>query len=110
MPKMDGIQATRQIATTTGLQHVRILMLTTYDTNAYVFAGLQAGASGCDRAQLVLSPTKKESSLRSDRGALGSPALPRLHMHHETALAAMSYTWHCIWTGSNNPTSPYRYR
>ncbi|HEU0042347.1 MAG TPA: response regulator transcription factor [Jiangellaceae bacterium] len=46
MPKMDGIQATKQIATTHGLQHVRILILTTYDTDAYVFEGLQAGASG----------------------------------------------------------------
>ncbi len=46
MPKLDGIQATRQIATTPGLRHVRILILTTYDTDAYVFEGLQAGASG----------------------------------------------------------------
>ncbi|MGW5366122.1 response regulator [Actinopolymorpha pittospori] len=46
MPGMDGIQATRQIATTNGLQHVRVLILTTYDTDAYVFEGLQAGASG----------------------------------------------------------------
>jgi DNA-binding NarL/FixJ family response regulator len=46
MPNVDGIQATKQIATTPGLQHVRILILTTYDTDAYVFEGLQAGASG----------------------------------------------------------------
>jgi DNA-binding NarL/FixJ family response regulator len=46
MPKVDGIQATRQIATTHGLQQGRILILTTYDTDAYVFEGLQAGASG----------------------------------------------------------------
>ena len=46
MPKMDGIEATRQIATTHGLQQVRILILATYDTDAYVFEGLQAGASG----------------------------------------------------------------
>jgi len=46
MPKLDGIQATRQIAATRGLQHVRVLILTTYDTDAYVFEGLQAGASG----------------------------------------------------------------
>jgi DNA-binding NarL/FixJ family response regulator len=46
MPRMDGIQATRQIAATKGLEHVRVLILTTYDTDAYVFEGLQAGASG----------------------------------------------------------------
>jgi DNA-binding NarL/FixJ family response regulator len=46
LPKMDGIRATRQIANTRGLEHVHILILTTYDTDAYVFEGLQAGASG----------------------------------------------------------------
>lgn len=46
MPTMDGIQATRQIANTRGLEHVHVLILTTYDTDAYVFEGLQAGASG----------------------------------------------------------------
>ncbi len=46
MPKLDGIQATREIATTPGLHDVRVLILTTYDTDAYVFEGLQSGASG----------------------------------------------------------------
>jgi DNA-binding NarL/FixJ family response regulator len=46
MPTMDGIEATRVISTTRGLERVRILILTTYDTDAYVFEGLQAGASG----------------------------------------------------------------
>jgi len=46
MPRVDGIQAAREIAMTPGLQDVRVLILTTYDTDAYVFEGLQAGASG----------------------------------------------------------------
>ena len=46
MPQMDGIEATRQIAAMAGLEKVRVLILTTYDTDAYVFEGLQAGASG----------------------------------------------------------------
>ncbi len=46
MPKLDGIQATSQIGTTHGLEHVRVLILTTYDTDEYVFEALQAGASG----------------------------------------------------------------
>jgi DNA-binding NarL/FixJ family response regulator len=46
MPKLDGIQATRQIASMPGLQNVRVLILTTYDADSYVFEGLQAGASG----------------------------------------------------------------
>ncbi len=46
MPKLDGIQATAQIAATHGLEQVRVLILTTYDTDEYVFDALQAGASG----------------------------------------------------------------
>ena len=46
MPVLDGLQATRQLAAMAGLERVRILILTTYDTDAYVFEALQAGASG----------------------------------------------------------------
>jgi DNA-binding NarL/FixJ family response regulator len=46
MPKVDGIQATSRIVKTPGLERVRVLILTTYDTDAYVFEALQAGASG----------------------------------------------------------------
>jgi DNA-binding NarL/FixJ family response regulator len=46
MPKVDGIHATAQIAGTRGLEQVRVLILTTYDTDEYVFEALQAGASG----------------------------------------------------------------
>ncbi|MER7364019.1 response regulator transcription factor [Nonomuraea wenchangensis] len=46
MPRLDGIQATAQIARTRGLEQVRVLILTTYDTDEYVFDALQVGASG----------------------------------------------------------------
>ena len=46
MPTLDGLQATRELAATRGLERVRVLILTTYDTDAYVFEALQAGASG----------------------------------------------------------------
>lgn len=46
MPKLDGIQATAEITGMPGLEGVRIIILTTYDTDAYVFEALQAGASG----------------------------------------------------------------
>jgi DNA-binding NarL/FixJ family response regulator len=41
MPVLDGIEATRRIAGRT-----RVLILTTYDLDSYVYAALQAGASG----------------------------------------------------------------
>ncbi|HEX6685681.1 MAG TPA: response regulator transcription factor [Candidatus Limnocylindrales bacterium] len=44
MPRMDGIEATRQIVAA-GLT-ARILMLTTFNLDEYVYAALRAGASG----------------------------------------------------------------
>ena len=45
MPHMDGIEATRQIVTG-GASQTRVLILTTYDLDHYVYAALTAGASG----------------------------------------------------------------
>lgn len=46
MPTLDGIRATGAIAETAGLEQVKVLILTTYDTDDNVFEALQAGASG----------------------------------------------------------------
>lgn len=46
MPVVDGIRATAEIAGTRGLEGTRILILTTYETDDYVFEALAAGASG----------------------------------------------------------------
>jgi DNA-binding NarL/FixJ family response regulator len=46
MPEMDGLEATRRIlASRSGLQ-MRIIILTTFDLDQYVYAALSAGASG----------------------------------------------------------------
>ncbi|HZD73656.1 MAG TPA: response regulator transcription factor [Actinomycetota bacterium] len=46
MPGMDGLEATRLIAGDDDLAGVRVLMLTTFDLDEYVFEALRAGASG----------------------------------------------------------------
>ncbi|NEW52443.1 response regulator transcription factor [Nocardia cyriacigeorgica] len=46
MPRVDGIRTTGRIAETSGLEQVRVLILTTYDTEDNVFDALEAGASG----------------------------------------------------------------
>jgi signal transduction histidine kinase/CheY-like chemotaxis protein len=46
MPRMDGIEATGQITATPETSAVRVLILTTFDLDEYVFAALRAGASG----------------------------------------------------------------
>jgi DNA-binding NarL/FixJ family response regulator len=46
MPVMDGIEATRRITADARTQDVRVLILTTFDLDEYVYAALRAGASG----------------------------------------------------------------
>ena len=41
MPRLDGLEATRRLAGET-----RVLVLTTFDLNEYVYEALRAGASG----------------------------------------------------------------
>jgi DNA-binding NarL/FixJ family response regulator len=46
MPVMDGIEATRQITSFQTAKPARVLILTTFDLDEYVFEALRAGASG----------------------------------------------------------------
>jgi DNA-binding NarL/FixJ family response regulator len=45
MPKLDGLEATRRILAAD--QEARILILTTFDLDEYIYEALRAGASGC---------------------------------------------------------------
>jgi DNA-binding NarL/FixJ family response regulator len=46
MPEMDGLEATRRILASRCGQDMRIIILTTFDLDQYVYAALSAGASG----------------------------------------------------------------
>ena len=46
MPGMDGLEATRRITMDTALSDTRVLVLTTFELDEYVFGALDAGASG----------------------------------------------------------------
>lgn len=46
MPRLDGIEATRRIAADPRSGATRIVILTTFETDEYVFEALRAGASG----------------------------------------------------------------
>ena len=46
MPVLDGIEATRQITSCPDTAGVRVIILTTFDLDEYVFGALRAGASG----------------------------------------------------------------
>ena len=45
MPTSDGVEATRRITTDPGC-HAKVIMLTTFDMDDYVYDALEAGASG----------------------------------------------------------------
>jgi DNA-binding NarL/FixJ family response regulator len=46
MPVLDGLEATRLICADPTLERTRVLVLTTFDLDEYVYAALRAGASG----------------------------------------------------------------
>ncbi len=62
MPVLDGLEATRQITADPATSHVRVLILTTFDLDEYVYAALRAGASG-----FVLKDTSPEELLAGVR-------------------------------------------
>ncbi len=77
MPIMDGIEATRRIARDERLAAARVVILTNYGLDEYVFQALRAGASG-----FVLKDSKPEELLHAlrvvaDGDALLSPAITR---------------------------------
>ncbi|WP_029136613.1 response regulator [Nakamurella lactea] len=77
MPTMDGIEATRRIVADPRLCGVRVVMLTNYGLDEYVFSALRAGASGF----LVkdTEPAELLQALRvvTDGAALLSPTITR---------------------------------
>jgi DNA-binding NarL/FixJ family response regulator len=46
MPRMDGLEATHEIASDRDLSGTRVLILTTFELDQYVFDAIRAGASG----------------------------------------------------------------
>ena len=70
MPEMDGIDATRRIAADPRLRDVRIVILTTYETDEYLFDGLRAGASG-----FLVKDTSPTELLRAVRVVANGDAL-----------------------------------
>ena len=70
MPVMDGIEATRQIAAAASDAGPRVLILTTFDLDEYVFAAMRAGASG-----FVLKSRPPEELLEAIRVIAAGEAL-----------------------------------
>jgi DNA-binding NarL/FixJ family response regulator len=80
MPVLDGIAATREIA----LRNLstKVLILTTYDVDSYVYGALQAGASGF--LLKATAPDRLVAGIKtvSEGEALLSPSLTRRLIEH----------------------------
>jgi DNA-binding NarL/FixJ family response regulator len=70
MPVLDGIEATRQITASPDSAGARVIILTTFDLDEYVFGALRAGASG-----FLLKDTLPEDLLTAIRVVSAGEAL-----------------------------------
>ena len=77
MPGMDGLEATRRILATPAGASCRIIILTTFDLDQYVYAALTAGASGFLLKDV--SPEQLVDAVRTVRSgdALLAPSITR---------------------------------
>jgi DNA-binding NarL/FixJ family response regulator len=77
MPNIDGLEATRTIVADPSLQNVRVVILTTFDLDEYIFEAVRDGASG-----FLVKDTEPVELLRAIRvvaagNALLSPTVTR---------------------------------
>ena len=84
MPRVDGIEATRQIAAMD--DPPRVLVLTTFDLDEYVYAALQAGASGFLLKDAPEEQLAAAIRIAADGGALFSPTVTRRLIERFAAL------------------------
>ncbi|MFC9326711.1 response regulator [Kitasatospora sp. NPDC057015] len=70
MPRLDGLQATRRIAVDPALAAVRVVVVTTFELDEYVFEALRAGAAG-----FLVKDTEPADLLRAVRVAAAGDAL-----------------------------------
>ncbi|MFJ9057902.1 response regulator [Streptomyces sp. NPDC102409] len=70
MPTLDGLAATRAITGDPELHEVKVVMLTTFELDEYVFEAIRSGASG-----FLVKDTEPDELLRAVRAVVGGDAL-----------------------------------
>ncbi|MGD9997977.1 MAG: response regulator [Ilumatobacteraceae bacterium] len=75
MPGVDGLEATRRIASDERLADVKVVILTTFDLDEYVFEAIRMGANG-----FLVKDTEPAELLRAVRAVVAGDALlsPRI--------------------------------
>ena len=92
MPGVDGLEATRAIAADELLAGVRIVILTTFDLDEYVFEALRVGASG-----FLVSPTPLAAT--GDAAKSASRRSPRV----ESRIALLTVVSECAASAGSGP-------
>lgn len=77
MPELDGIAATREIVASGGRNRPRVLILTTFDLDEYVYDALRAGASGFLLKDLPAAQLVAGVRITADGESLLAPAITR---------------------------------
>jgi DNA-binding NarL/FixJ family response regulator len=77
MPEMDGLEATRRIGADASLGDVKVLILTTFENDEYVYQALQAGASGFVVKDIEAADLLHAVRVVARGDALLSPAITR---------------------------------
>jgi DNA-binding NarL/FixJ family response regulator len=77
MPVMDGLAATRRIVEDPRLPGVRVVVLTTFELDEYVFEALRAGASGFLLKDIEPEDLRRAVRVVADGEALLSPSVTR---------------------------------
>ncbi|MEU9499469.1 response regulator transcription factor [Streptomyces sp. NPDC048196] len=70
MPVLDGLAATRRITEDPQLADIRVVMLTTFELDEYVFEAIRSGASG-----FLVKDTEPDELLRAVRAVVAGDAL-----------------------------------
>ena len=70
MPRLDGLAATRAITGDAALEEVKVVMLTTFELDEYVFEAIRSGASG-----FLVKDTEPDELLRAVRAVVAGDAL-----------------------------------
>jgi len=77
MPVMDGLEATRRIIADEQLSGVRVIVLTTFELDEYVFEALRAGASGFLLKDIEPAELRQAVRVVAAGDALLSPSVTR---------------------------------
>jgi DNA-binding NarL/FixJ family response regulator len=77
MPVLDGLEATRRIVADERLAGVRVVMLTTYELDEYVFEALRIGASGFLLKDVDPADLRQAVRVAASGDALLSPSVTR---------------------------------